>query len=271
MRRFSLKAAAVVAMTITLVVLSGCGKFVSHATHGGGPCQPGAPVSDDFDGPAGAPPNPQLWSYEVKANPQGAYTDSPRNASLDGKGNLAINALRETIVVPPFGEIPYTSARIHTLGKFEMCYGNLSARIKIPGGQGIHPTFWLLGTNLVQVGWPTAGEIDIIDAANGTIAGAGLHAPFVDFADKAPKDVFDGFHVYSLRWEPNKITMAMDGIDYATYTPDKLLPFTKWGFNDHPMFVVLNIAVGGALVGPPNDTTPFPATMLVDWMRYTPL
>jgi beta-glucanase (GH16 family) len=269
MWRIAIKAAAVLTMSTSLVILSGCGKVVSNASHGG--CPPAAPVADEFNGPAGDPPNPQLWSYEVKGGGLGAYTDSPRNASLDGNGNLAINALRETLVVPPHAPIPYTSARIHTLGKFELCYGNLSARIKIPGGQGIHPTFWLLGNNLVQVGWPTAGEIDIIDAANGTIAGSGLHAPFVDKADRAPKDVFDGFHEYSLHWEPDKIVIGMDGIDYATYTPASLLPFTRWGFNDHPMFVVLNIAVGGAIVGPPNDSTPFPATMLVDWMRYTPL
>jgi beta-glucanase (GH16 family) len=256
-------------MATSLVVLSGCGKFVSHASHGG--CPSTGPLNEEFNGPAGEPPNPGIWSYTVQGAGQAAYTDSPRNASLDGNGNLAISALKETLVVPPHPPIQYTSGRVHTLGKFEVCYGDLSARIKVPGGQGIHPTFWLLGNNLPQVGWPTAGEIDVIDAANGTIAGSGLHAPFVDKADRAPKDVFDGFHEYTLHWEPDKIVIGMDGIDYATYTPASLLPFTRWGFNDHPMFVVLNIAIGGALVGPPNDTTPFPATLLVDWMRYTPL
>lgn len=269
MWRTPLRAAAVLAMTTSLLVLSGCGKFVSHASHGG--CPPAAPLADDFNGPAGDPPNPQIWSYSVQGAGLAAYTDSPRNASLDGNGNLAITALHETLVVPPHPPIEYTSARMHTLGKFEMCYGNLTARIKVPGGQGIHPTFWLLGNNLLQVGWPTTGEIDIIDSANGTIAGSGLHSVFVDKADKAPLDVYDGFHEYSLHWEPDKIVIGMDGIDYATYTPDSLLPFTRWIFNDHPMFVVLNIAIGGAKIGPPDASTPFPTTMLVDWMRYTPL
>jgi beta-glucanase (GH16 family) len=269
MWRIVLRAGTVLAMVTSLVILSGCGKVVSHASHGG--CPPAAAVSDDFNGPAGDPPNPGIWSSELKGTGISAYTDSPRNASLDGNGNLAINALRESIVVPPRPPTQYTSARINTLGKFEMCYGNLSARIKVPGGQGIHPTFWLLGNNLPQVGWPTSGEIDIIDAANGTIAGSGLHAPFLDKADRAPKEAFDGFHVYSLHWEPDKIVIGMDGIDYATYTPGDLMPIVRWGFNDHPMFVVLSLAIGGARIGPPNDSTPFPATMLVDWMRYTPL
>jgi beta-glucanase (GH16 family) len=269
MWRIPIRAAAALSMVTALAVLSGCGKFVSHADHGG--CPPPAAMSDEFNGPAGDPPNPQVWSYTVQGNGRGAYTDSPRNASLDGNGNLAINALRETIVLPPRPPLEYTSAQLQTLGKFEMCYGNLTARIKVPGGKGIHSAFWLLGNDLVQAGWPGAGEIDMIDAANGTIAGAGLHSVFVDKATKAPRDVFDGFHEYSLHWEPDKIVIGMDGIDYATYTPGDLLPFTRWIFNDHPMFVVFNTVVGQPKIGQPDASTPFPSTMLIDWLRYTPL
>jgi beta-glucanase (GH16 family) len=36
---------------------------------------------------------------------------------------------------------------------------------------------------------------------------------------------------------------------------------------DHPFFIILNVAVGGHFVGPPDDSTTFPQTMLVDWVR----
>jgi beta-glucanase (GH16 family) len=39
---------------------------------------------------------------------------------------------------------------------------------------------------------------------------------------------------------------------------------------DHPMYALLNIAIGGGWAGPPDASTPWPATMLVDWFRYVP-
>jgi beta-glucanase (GH16 family) len=36
---------------------------------------------------------------------------------------------------------------------------------------------------------------------------------------------------------------------------------------DHPFFIILNVAVGGNFVGPPDASTTFPQTMLVDWVR----
>jgi len=45
----------------------------------------------------------------------------------------------------------------------------------------------------------------------------------------------------------------------------------NWDFN-HPFFLLLNLAVGGtgSWPGPPDNTTPSPATMLVDYVRvYT--
>ena len=39
-----------------------------------------------------------------------------------------------------------------------------------------------------------------------------------------------------------------------------------WVF-DHPFFIILNLAVGGNYVGSPNDSTVFPQTLLIDWVR----
>jgi beta-glucanase (GH16 family) len=36
---------------------------------------------------------------------------------------------------------------------------------------------------------------------------------------------------------------------------------------NQPFFLILNLAVGGSWPGAPNATTPFPAKMLVDWVR----
>lgn len=57
----------------------------------------------------------------------------------------------------------YTSASINTLGLFEFLFGRVEVRAKPPTGNGDWPAIWMLGTNRLQVGWPTCGETDIME------------------------------------------------------------------------------------------------------------
>ena len=134
---------------------------------------------DEFEGPAGQSPDDSKWKFDIGTdwgNAQLEYdTDRPENASLDGEGNLAITARRES-----FGGQPFTSARMTTQGLFNQAYGRFEARIKMPWGPGIWPAFWLLGSNIDQVGWPQCGEIDIMEyrgqepnIIHGTVHGPG--------------------------------------------------------------------------------------------------
>ncbi len=263
----SIKAVIAIAMSLVMFCISGCTKIVRA---GAQPCPNTAAMTEDFNGPAGSPPDPSIWSNRLGGGYLEVQTDSPRNGSLDGNGNLAITALKETIVVPPYPPFEYTSAAFQTLGKWAICYGDLRARIRIPSGKGLRPTFWLMGTDLPAVGWPIAGEIDIIDVAN-KLAGSALHSPLFDKADKAPIDITDDWHEFWMHWEPNKIVMGVDGYTTSTAGPNSTLPFVPWIFNDHPMFVTIHMSVGGPEHGGPPDANTLPATMLVDWMRYTPL
>ena len=48
--------------------------------------------SDEFNGPAGAPPNPANWNYDLGGGGWGngeaeVYTNSPNNVFQDGKGS----------------------------------------------------------------------------------------------------------------------------------------------------------------------------------------
>ena len=45
---------------------------------------------------------------------------------------------------------------------------------------------------------------------------------------------------------------------FATKTPP--------GLND-PMYLLINLAVGGEWPGDPDESTPFPATLMVDYVR----
>jgi beta-glucanase (GH16 family) len=238
----------------------------------------GVGVFDTFDGPAGAPPNQQLWDASSAPYHDAGlqtYTDSPQNVSLDGDGHLMIQA-RKT----PSG---YTSARVVTRGKLAMQYGSVSARIKFPQGQGIWPAFWLLGADYDRVGWPRAGEIDIMEIVNSANTyNVTLHGPqgATDYyggtdgsqvvGNSGPvANLSDDFHEYWLDWRPDSITVGIDGVTVASFSPSSLPKGAEWVFNK-PMFAVLNLAVGGPWPGPPDSTTRFPATMLVDWFRYVP-
>jgi beta-glucanase (GH16 family) len=96
---------------------------------------------------------------------------------LDGQGNLVITAKQEKLEGSN-----YTSARLKTQGKAGWKYGHIEARIKLPHGQGIWPTFWLLGNHISTVGWPACGEgeIDVLEnigreptKVHGTVHGPG--------------------------------------------------------------------------------------------------
>ena len=228
--------------------------------------------SDEFDGPAGQLPNPANWVFDIGTgwgNRQLEFdTDRPENVSLDGQGNLAITARRES-----YGGSAYTSGRIKTQGLFEQAYGRFEARIRLPTGQGIWPAFWMLGSDFATAGWPECGEIDVMEyrGQEPTIVHATAHGPGYSAGGgltsryRLTGDRFDtGFHEFAIEWTDERIVWFVDGQRYHAVDRDD--PPGPWVF-DHPFFILLNVAVGGNFVGPPSGSTPFPQSMLVDWVR----
>lgn len=239
--------------------------------------------SDEFNGPAGQVPDSTKWRYDTGGEGWGNqeleyYTESSTNAALDGNGNLVITARQENDNNYNcwYGRCQYTSARLLTAGKFSQKYGTIEARIKIPKGQGIWPAFWMLGDDISQVGWPQCGEIDIMEnigkeprSIHGT-----LHGPGYSAADGLTSTYHlpnnqpfaDDFHVYKVEWTSNAITFSVDDDQYIRRTPSDTPPGTKWVY-DHNFFILLNVAVGGGWPGPPNSSTVFPQSMIVDYVR----
>jgi beta-glucanase (GH16 family) len=237
--------------------------------------------SDDFNGPAGGPPDPTRWQAVSGGNGWGNneleyYTSRTANVSLDGAGHLAIIARRETYAGADGVTRNYTSARIQTKGLFQTRYGTIEARIRLPVGKGLWPAFWMLGSNIDAVSWPACGEIDVMEnigsdpfTAHGTIHGPddstgaayGLGAPVSSHTSLA-----GGFHVYGITWSAKAISFSLDGVTYETRTPSSLSGGQQWVFNQ-PFYLLLNLAVGGTMPGSPNGSTQFPASLLVDWVR----
>lgn len=245
--------------------------------------QPWQPVwSDEFNGPAGAPPDPAKWTYDL-GNHRGwgnheleTYTNEPANAHMDGKGNLAIRA-------EPIASGGYASTRIRTQGLFAAGPGSrredrfrVEARIKVPAGAGLWPAFWMLGDTFNNHNWPQCGEIDIMESLGRepSINHGSLHGP--GYSGGKPKTAIytlpgggkfaDGFHTFAIDWTAASITFYVDDIPYGTVRDTDIPPGTKWVF-DQPFFLLLNVAVGGTFAGPVGPDTVFPQEMLVDYVR----
>ena len=250
--------------------------------------------SDEFDAPAGASPDPSVWTPEIGDGTQNGipgwgnaerqtYTADPANVAHDGAGNLVIRAL------PTHGDAPlcyygtpceYTSARITTQGSVLVRYGRIEARIRIPFGQGLWSAFWTLGADLPTVGWPEAGEIDIMEnigrepgRVHGTIHGPGYsggNAIGRGVAHPTGGRYADAFHLYAVDWTPDRIVWSLDGVPYSTLTPADLPRGARWVY-DGPHYLILNVAVGGQWPGYPDATTTFPQEMTIDYVRvYEP-
>ncbi len=168
--------------------------------------------SDEFNGNS---LDQSKWVYDEGGEPkwgnneQQYYTKRTNNVKVEG-GNLVITAVKEE-----YGGKHYTSGRIKTDGKFSTQYGKIEMRAKIPGGQGMWPAFWLLGSNIHQVGWPACGEIDIMEIIgkdpqhnHGT-----LHAPSFDKGASyyLASGFTNDFHTYAVNWGPDKIEFYTDG------------------------------------------------------------
>jgi beta-glucanase (GH16 family) len=242
---------------------------------------------DEFNRPAGTPPDPSVWAHEIGDGTINGipgwgnseleyYTDSTQNAAHDGRGNLNITVRKAdpaSNLTCYYGPCQYTSARLLTQNKVEFGYGRVEARIKVPSGAGLWPAFWSLGNSISQVNWPQTGEIDMMEFVGrdpNTVFGT-IHGPGYSGGESfggtyrfgAP--VPGSYHTYAIEWRPNLIVWYVDGIEYHRATPANVAP-DQWVF-DHPFFLLLNVAIGGNFGGPVGDTTAFPQSMQVDYVR----
>ena len=209
--------------------------------------------SDEFDG---ASLNTSTWSHETGRWPYNAELQHYQlgNVSVGG-GFLSITATRDNRFNPP-----YASARINTRTSFLQRYGRFEMRARMPRGQGIWPAFWLLP----QDTWPP--EIDIMELLGheptrvhftnhwGTAA-----APLSQTSSFSGPDFSAGFHTFACEWSPGRIDFFVDGVRRATNV--------NGGVPAVPMYIILNLAVGGLWPGNPNASTQFPQQMVVDWVR----
>jgi beta-glucanase (GH16 family) len=166
----------------------------------------------------------------------------------------------------------YTSGMITTQGTFSQTYGYFEMRAQLPEGQGLLPAFWLL-----PVEGSSPPELDIMEvlghdmtalhmAAHSRASGerfGGVNWEGIPFYSTGGvvtvPDMSQDYHIYGLNWQPDTITWYFDGAPvFQIETPADM---------HDPMYVIANLAVGGTWPGSPDDSTPFPAEMKIDYIR----
>ena len=235
--------------------------------------------SDEFDA---AQLDPESWFFEEADGSQYGIPGwgnnelqwyLPDSAQLEN-GNLVITARNEVS-----NGKNYTSARINTRDRFALRYGRIEARMKLPGGQGIWPAFWMLPQDDVYGTWAASGEIDVMEAVNlGASGGNTVHGT-LHYGGEWPNNASSGssyvvatdataeFHIYAFEWDATEMRWYVDDVLFAMQNSwsSTAAPFPA-PF-DERFYILLNVAVGGNWPGAPDAATVFPVTMEVDYVR----
>ena len=223
---------------------------------------------ENFDGKT---LNEKVWNFETGNgcpdncgfgnNEKQVYTDKNHTVA---NGFLTITTKKE-------GD-GYTSTRITTKSKKEFEYGYMEARLKLPTGKGIWPAFWMLGSNIDKVGWPLAGEIDIMEYVGrephmsyATLHTSAAHGEHGNGKKTEFKNLEEGFHVFGVDWTKDQITFYVDDKPVHTFAP-KEKSQEVWPYNQ-PFYFILNVAVGGNFGGMDVDNTIFPQEYTIDYIR----
>ncbi len=222
--------------------------------------------SDEFN-TAGAP-DPTKWGYDIGTGSNGwgnneleFYTNRSENSYVSN-GTLKIVAKKEN-----YSGSTFTSARLLTQNKFAFTYGRVEVSAKIPAGVGSWPAIWMLGSNINTVGWPTCGEIDIMEHRGselnkifGTLHYPGRSGGNADGNTKTITNATTEFHKYVLDWSTTTISIYVDDMLIHAVPNSSNIPF------NHDFFFILNVAIGGSFAGAvdPNLNS---ATMEVDYIR----
>lgn len=235
--------------------------------------------SDEFDAEQ---LDPETWFFE---SGDGSQYGLPGWGNRELQWYLPDNAvLRDGMLVITARQASqsgrnYTSARLHTRDRFAFRYGRIEARIRLAGGQGTWPAFWLMPQEDRYGAWAASGEIDIVEGVNLGAAGGntifgtihyGAESPDDQSSSEqymVPTDTVSGFHRYALEWDTAELRWYVDDTLYAVQNHWST---TGAGFPapfDQPFYVLLNVAIGGSFPGSPNGDTAFPVEMAVDYVR----
>ncbi|KAI2605719.1 glycoside hydrolase family 16 protein [Hypoxylon fragiforme] len=246
--------------------------------------------SEDFEGPAGGSPSGSTWNVMDAINTNNevqTYTTSNNNVQISGGGTIQFVPRKSPSGLWTSGRIETKDSWTPAPGKVMSIQANiLLGNNPIINKQGLWPAFWALGDAMRHgTQWPAAGEIDIMEQVNGLLTGYGtvhcgssVGGPCNEPLGRAQATAMpaDGFHTWGVTidrtnddWTAQTITWHLDGNVYSTLTGADINDAPIWSSLAHsPLYILLNVAVGGDWPGLPNLLTlgGYGSMMEVQWV-----
>jgi beta-glucanase (GH16 family) len=190
----------------------------------------------------------------------------------DGVLRLEADAAR---TVAPDGRVfPYRSAMVSTGpsdggdtgARFAFRYGIVEARVRVPEGGGLWPAVWMLPLSM-----ESKPEIDLMEVKGSAtdVVHMNAHLRNADGewrwigGDWSGTDMASGWHVLTLDWRPGSLRWLVDGQERFAVSGASV--------PDEPMYLVMNLAVGGSWPGPVDPSTEFPTAFEIDHVRVSRL
>jgi beta-glucanase (GH16 family) len=195
----------------------------------------------------------------------------PENVRV-AKGSLILQAKPQTVVGYKGKPFSYTSGMVTTgrdyselprRPRFEFTHGLIEIRAKLPAGKGIWPALWLLPSTR-----ESRPEIDIIEVLGDNPNLFHMHVHYIDSHGKKISvgqtvrtvDLTKDWHVYGLQWTSKTVVWYLDGKEIWRWADKANVP-------REPLYLLMNLAVGGKWPGAPNASTRFPSEFLIDYVR----
>jgi beta-glucanase (GH16 family) len=221
------------------------------------------PTSDGYTHYA----NPAIEAYNPFSINNGVLSISaePTPVGMQGMGP------GQTVAKYVSGEL--TSAQggqaFNTSNGFSQQYGYFEMKCQAPSGPGMWPAFWMLPEPNLNTS-KTNAEYDIFEIPvnadpsqnqntqtiyqtshfNGSSQQVAYHLP-------SGEDASTAFHTYGFEWDATNIRWYVDGKLTATMANQC----------NTPMYLLMDLYVGGDWPGQPNGSTAFPASFKIDYVR----
>jgi hypothetical protein len=218
-------------------------------------------------------PNSEKWWYENL--PRGAVNNELQTYVGGFRGTDTVAAICDgtlKIIARKSGN-DIISARINSTESWS--YGYFEARLRVPGGKGTWPAFWMLPKK-EPLNWPLDGEIDIMEYVGyqPNVVHCTVHTGAYNHmndtqkgAQKTISGAETGFHIYAVEWTADYIKGFVDGEEYFRFNNDGTGKKETWPF-DVPFYLKLNLAWGGDWGGAQGvDESKLPATFEIDYVR----
>ncbi len=174
-----------------------------------------------------------------------------------------LRIVADRCVLPMHPDREFCSGLLSTHDSFSQEYGYFEIRARMPAGQGLWPACWLLPMDESR-----QREIDIFEILGHepNIVHMNVHYTDEDNEQTAIPREFTGpdysrdYHTFAIDWNEERIVWYVDGVERHRVSESEAVPSGQF-------YLIANLAVGGHWPGYPDETTPFPAHLDIDFIR----